>query len=53
MVFRATTGSGEFGTSQNMVISVKRLANNTTHRKCSSKRVNNQVEAYDQPKEWR
>ena len=33
------TGSGDFGTSQNMVNSMKRLANKTTHCNCSSKRV--------------
>ena len=36
---RVVTGSGEFGTSQNMLNFVKRLANKTTHHKCSSKRV--------------
>ena len=31
---------------------VKRLANKTTHRCGPSRRVNNQVKAYDQPKRW-
>ena len=35
MVSRVATGSGDFGTSQNMLIYVKRLANKTTHCNCS------------------
>ena len=49
---RVATGSSDVGTSQNMLIYVKRLANKTTHCNCSSKRVNNQVKVYDQPKGW-
>ena len=39
MVSRIATGSGDVGTSQNMLIYVKRLANKTTQCNCSSKRV--------------
>ena len=39
MVYRVATSSCDVGTSQNMLIYVKRLANKTTHCKCSSKRV--------------
>ena len=39
MVSRVATSSGDFGTSQNMLNYVKRLANKTTHCNCSSKGV--------------
>ena len=46
MVFGVATG---FGLAWNFSKhgDVKRLANRTTHHSCSSKRVNNQVEADD------
>jgi len=52
VVSRVETSSGDVGTSQNMLIDVKRLANKTTNFNYSSKRVNNQVKAYDRPKRW-
>lgn len=52
MVFRIASGSDDVGTSQNILIDVKRLANKTTHFNCSSKRVNNQMKAYDRPNRW-
>ena len=39
MVSRVAIGSSDVGTSQNMMIYVKRLANKTTHCNCSSKGV--------------
>ena len=39
MVSRVATGFGDVGTSQNMLIYVKRLVNKTTHCNCPSKRV--------------
>ena len=38
MVSRVGTSSSDVGTSQNMFIYVKRLANKTTHCNCSSKK---------------
>jgi len=39
VVSRIETGLGDVGTSQNMLIYVRRLANKTTHCNYSSKRV--------------
>ena len=51
MVFRIANGSGNVGTSQNMLIYVKRLANKTTHCNYSSKRVKQPSESVRLDKE--
>ena len=45
MVFGIAFGFGDVGTSQNMLIDVKRLANKTTHCNCPSKRVKQSSES--------